>query len=100
MDDYLQARDAEDPDDAEQEQQQQQEKDQAAESFERGAARAGEALGAGESDQAQQAHQGVGQGQHGEVTVFSTKGHSLQQNADSEPLTRRKKVRTTHFWNR
>ena len=91
-------RDAGDHDDARQEQ------GQAAEEFEHGAARAKDALGAGGSDQAQ--HQEVGQGQHGlmnkngEVTVFSTPGQSVQQNAASEPLIgRRKKVRTTHFWN-
>ena len=106
-------RDAGDQDDAGQEQQQeqqeqqqqQQEKGQAAERFEHGATRAKDALGAGGSDQAQ--GQEVGKGQHGlitrnnEVTVFGTQGQSVQHDAASEPLTgRRKKVRTTHFWNR
>jgi hypothetical protein len=34
------------------------------------------------------------------VTVYSTEGHSLKQSDESEPLKRKKKVRTTHFWNR
>ena len=73
------------------------------ERFERGAPRATDVLGAAGSDQTQGQHGQRGQhGQHGqhEVTVLGT-NQSVQRDAVSEPLTgRRKRVRTTHFWNR
>ena len=76
------------------------------ERFEHGAPRATDALGAAGSDQTQGQHGQQGQqgqhGQHGqhEVTVLGT-NQSVQRDAVSEPLTGgRKRVRTTHFWNR
>ena len=67
------------------------------ERFERGAPRATDVLGAAESDQT---HGQNGQHDQNEVTVLGT-NQSVQRETVSEPLTgRRKKVRTTHFWNR